>query len=295
MEVLVMKKFVIFLSYLFSLANCVYAMENTQSAFEKYPQHFEKIKEVFKKRKNLRMVLGAGCKPEDYTDRFTNYDFLVTTSPSEFLINEKIYAGNNDEIFQGPILVPLNFNSDDFWKWINDFKGSFREIIFDLGVMQYIRWRVEELEKIYDALANGGTLYMDAQFFVGGSVYFQHNKHEKPEFISFEQIDDKEYVNYNISTENYKFLLLQYVNFITKNLVPGQNTYVNENEVARPGYHVVSMPTKEFALNWFFNMLKNAGFDVEYKEQQPYPSCENKWIPARKETFEALNFFYAKK
>ena len=128
-------------------------------------KHLNIVIDYFKNKKNLTMVLGAGGQKHDYTIRFKRYIFLVTgivnleVSKRYFTSKEKLL--NYVKIKKLPVPIPLDFNKGPFLAFLSKLRGRFKEIIFDLSVTKFVRWKRRHLRIIYRSLHENGRFYTD--------------------------------------------------------------------------------------------------------------------------------------
>lgn len=262
-----------------------------------YTIHFAKIKEKYKDRKDLKMVLGAGDNPEDYTERFQEYTFLVTNNP----LQEKVCIDKDEKIDQEPIVIPLDFNKQNFWSWLKDFNEQFKEIIFDHSVLKFVAWNGGKnpgpLWLLYAALQDDGEFYMEAYAEATGAARVITNYSQASQSILtpyyIQAKDGTQYAYYDPFTDwGVEKLVLPHVMFRIQDLRPGEGTYQKE-----PG--VIYGPTLELSNKWQIATLKKIGLEygfeyVEYKEKKPYPLYKA-WKSWHGIDFSQYDYIYAKK
>lgn len=156
--------------------------------------HMEAIMDHFKNKDNLTMVLGAGDEEENYT-RFEGYSFVVTdgyASNSTSIDCDSVFTQNIIERHlektttleerlklaisklknnlstnpDKPILIPLNFNTQYFKNFLNNFSNKFKMIIFDIFSSYYPEhWDTNKtIENIFSSLQDNGIFYLEDCF-----------------------------------------------------------------------------------------------------------------------------------
>jgi hypothetical protein len=156
--------------------------------------HMEAIIEYFKNKNDLTMVLGVGDTEHDYTTRFKYYNFVLGIGDGDeqhsLMAGKLLKAATVDLAVEElknklknrqsePLLIWLNFN-DYMFEFLDRLPGKFKEIIFDTSVTKFVggnsyqqhSWGLWQINKIFNALGDGGEFYLDTSFFGGYSVIF---------------------------------------------------------------------------------------------------------------------------
>lgn len=271
--------------------------------------HMEAIINYFKDKNDLTMVLGAGTQEHDYTERFKNYNFVLSFGDSleDFkLMTKKLLKSATvdaateelkEKLKNGqaePLLIWLNFNEDKFFTFLEKLKGKFKEIIFDYSVTKFINWKPHRVKHIFDALQGNGEFYFDIEPAGGGTaIYFlkpdgAFQIPRPPEYIL---VLDK-FVTY-LPPED--LLLPARFKILTGDKTIQAGEYVKQVE-DMPPFSVFSVPSYEYVQSYVLGLLKKIGFNAKYMQNAPYP-YPNAWgpNPSSNTNFKEYNYILARK
>ena len=273
------KEKITFDKYDYVLAQKPYPWHNAQDLSQEIKNHLDAIAENFKGEKDLTMVLGAGDKEHDYTQRFKNYTFVeglwynengkkIITSKlkTKETMTETLKEWKENPEKKEPITIPLDFNSNHFFNLLKQLNNSFKEIIFDWSTTKFCKWKLKEVKNIFEALQPGGKFYTDIEFKL---VSLRFNARKE----TFESGPDREPSPLVKLNDNWKAIYVM----PEDPMLYLQRVNINFGTFKR------MLPDEKTIQNHILNMLRKAGFEPKIYKNFQYPQ-DKPWIDHEKFT-----------